>query len=171
MSINTNSTLSLTAQWSEIETDPSSVTNVVSDVGNISYSFTYASGTGPGKIDQTFHINSMMTGTDVDTYDLTNMTGTMFDKDIVSSFSKVKSLSFKHVSGDDTIIDILEAAEQFNEPFGVPDDDIFFGSGSYICVNTTGEGWTVDATNRLIVIGDASPLTSVRYEMLILGEK
>ena len=167
--INTGCVLNLTAQWSDIETSSTNITNVVSDVGNISYNLTYASGTGAGRINQLFHVNTYLSGSAQDVYDLTSATGTMFGKQFVTPFSKVKSISFENVSGD-SVDFIVNDTNGFDEPFGSPATGIPVGPTGYLHINTTGEGWTVDATNKLIKIGNPAAGNSGTYELLILGE-
>ena len=167
--INTGCVLNLTAQWSEVESSATNVTNVVSDVGNVSYSLAYTSGTGPGKIDQLFHVNTYLSGTTQDIYDLTSVTGTMFGKQFITPFSKVKSISFENVSGD-SVDFIVHEASGFDEPFGLPTVGIPVNPTGYLHINTTGDGWTVDSSNKLIKIGDPIVDNNVTYELLILGE-
>ena len=169
MSINTGSVLGLTTQWSEIETDPLSVNNMVSDVGNISYNLTYTSGTGSGQIDQIFHVNNYLSGTTADIYDMTGAVNTIFNKSVSTPFSKIKSVTIENVSGDAVEV-IVHGSNGFSEPFGTPATGIPLDPSGYLHINTTGDGWVVDSTNRLITIGNDATDNNVVYEMLILGE-
>jgi len=167
----TSAIINFETSWSQKSTEDSNSDNTILDSGKIKYQQEYPSGVPASGIDLIFHESaSIVSGSSV-SYDLQNLTGTIFDNSFTKTFSKIKSITLNNtadVSGD---IDFdVSSASGFGLPFGNPATGINIAPNSvlYIGTKVNSANYVVDSSNKQILLTDVNS-TAPSYEIVILG--
>lgn len=169
MSVNTNSTITVSSAWNQTSTDDNNSNNTVVDGGQLAYSKQYGSGSTTGTVNQVFNQFGVLSSGGSGNFNLTGLQQSVFGTTINKSFTGVNSLTIVNRStrpGFDFFVNV-SSSSGFREPFGHTTGTMRIGPNSCIHVNSAGREWAVNANSRQILLVDAG--SGASYGIALAG--
>jgi len=171
MAISTNGIVQLTSTWTQRETDSINANNIVTDAGQLAYSYAYSSGTGSGTVNEVFHALARLGSGSGTGFNLQSAVQNYLGYSVSKTFTDVNSITIKNhstISGYNFTVNV-NSASGFREPFGYPTGSINIKAGDCLHRNTLITPFIVGTGSRYIGITDAG--SGATFELIVLGHR
>lgn len=167
-----NSNIVVNTTWSQTDSNSLNIPTLFTDSGEINYSKSYASGTGPGQVNSVFHeVGVLAASGGTKTYNLTDLSGSLFGNAIPSSFTGVKIFNLKNISTQDADLEvILYSGSGFDAIFGEPTGSIVITPSGMLSRNSYTNPFAVNSSEKFIILQNNSS-NACYYDLLIQGNK